>query len=94
MTAVMKGPEGFAAASPETYAPLAVGPPAWLIHGDMDETVPVVESEEMSVALRAAGLAAELIVYPGAGHSDFLFGALNDDQAQVIVDIGRIVRGE
>ncbi len=92
MTAVMHGPEGFAAASPETYAGLG-GPPAWLVHGDADETVPITESEGMSTALRAAGVEAEFIVYPGAGHSDFLFGALRDDQARVIVDIGRIVRG-
>ena len=92
MTAVMEGPENFAAASPETYAPLATGPPAWLIHGDADDTVPVAESENMSAALREAGVEAELIIYPGAGHSDFLFGALNDEEAQVVLDIGTIVR--
>ncbi len=92
MTAVMQGPEGFAAASPETYAALGTGPPGWLIHGDADETVPVAESVHMSAALRAAGVETELIIYPGAGHSDFLFGALSHDEAQVIVDIGRIVR--
>ena len=91
MTAVMQGPEGFAAASPETYAALG-GPAAWLIHGDADETVPLAESERMRSALRAAGVQAELIIYPGAGHSDFLFGALRDDEARVILDIGRIVR--
>ncbi len=92
MTAVMQGPEGFAAASPETYAALGTGPPAWLIHGDADETVPLAESEHMSAALRAAGVETEIIIYPGAGHSDFLFGALRDDEAPVILDIGRIVR--
>ena len=92
MTAVMQGPEGFAAASPQTYAALGTGPPAWLIHGDADETVPAAESEHMSAALRTAGVETELIIYPGAGHSDFLFGALRDDEAQVILDIGRIVR--
>lgn len=92
MTAVMGGPEGFAAASPETYAALGTGPPAWLIHGDADETVPVTESIHMNTALRTAGVETELIVYPGAGHSDFLLGALSDDEAQLILDIGRIVR--
>ena len=46
----------------------------------------------MSAALREAGVEAELIIYPGAGHSDFLFGALNDEEAQVVLDIGTIVR--
>jgi acetyl esterase/lipase len=92
MTAVMQGPEGYAAASPEIHAVLGAGPPAWLIHGDEDDTVPLAESERMSSTLRRAGVPAELIVYPGAGHSDFLFGALRDDEARVIVDIGRIVR--
>lgn len=102
MTAVMEGPLNFAAASPETYVRDAAGadesgsrtgaPSAWLIHGDADETVPVTESESMAAALREAGIPAELIIYPGAGHSDFLFGALNDDDAQVLLDLGRIVR--
>jgi acetyl esterase/lipase len=94
MTAVMKGPENFSAASPVTHAQLGEGPPAWLIHGEADETVPVFQSETMRDALRAAGVEAELTVYPGAGHNDYLFGALNDDDAQVIQDIGRIVRGK
>lgn len=44
------------------------------------------------LALRTAGVETELIIYPGADHSNFLFGALSDDEAQVILDIGRIVR--
>jgi len=92
MTAVMEGPDNFVAASLETYARETAGPAAWLIQGEADETVPVAESVAMRDALSGAGVDAELIVYPGAGRSDFLFGALNDDNAQVILDMGRIVR--
>jgi dipeptidyl aminopeptidase/acylaminoacyl peptidase len=92
MTAVAEGPANFAAASPQTYAARPGAQEAWLIHGVMDETVSFEQSEAMRDALRNTGFAAELILYPEAGHSDFLFGALGDEDAQVIRDMGRIVR--
>jgi acetyl esterase/lipase len=91
MTAVMEGPANFASASPISYASGFGAGRAALIHGAADETVPLAESERMYAALVEAGFRSELIVYPGAGHSDFLFGALGDDEAPVIADIGRIV---
>lgn len=91
MTAVMEGAENFESASPISYASGYGAGRAALIHGAADETVPLAESERMHEALLDAGFRSQLIVYPEAGHSDFLFGALGDDDAQVILDIGRIV---
>lgn len=43
-------------------------PPALIIHGDADELVPIQQAELMVEALKEAGVNAELIVKPGAGH--------------------------
>jgi acetyl esterase/lipase len=93
MTAVMEGPGNFASASPISYASGFGAGRAALIHGAADETVPLAESERMDAALEQAGFRSQLIVYPEAGHSDFLFGALGEDDAPVILDIGRLVHG-
>ncbi|NKB67583.1 MAG: prolyl oligopeptidase family serine peptidase [Candidatus Latescibacteria bacterium] len=68
-------------ASPLTH----VGPdsvPFLLIHGDADERVPLVQSEQMARALDKVGVAVELVVVPGAGHGPDMPGAA------VPVDIG------
>jgi acetyl esterase/lipase len=43
-------------------------PPFLLIHGDKDETVPMVQSEQFATALKDAGVSVRLIRIPGAGH--------------------------
>ncbi len=86
MTAVMGGEENFAAASPITYVE-AQRPALRLIHGDADTTVPLSISREFAAALDAAGLANELIVYAGKGHTDFLFEAITDARAPLVADI-------
>lgn len=43
-------------------------PPFLLIHGDADPAVPLSQSELMAKALKAKGVAADLIVKPGGGH--------------------------
>jgi uncharacterized protein (TIGR03067 family) len=43
--------------------------PALIIHGGKDADVPVGQSERMVAKLREAGVAAELVVRPGAGHA-------------------------
>ncbi len=91
MTAVMEGHPNFAAASPISYTAGFGARAAWLIHGNADDVVPIFQSEQMATALEDEGIRAELIAYPDAGHSDFLFGALGDPEAIVIHDIGRIV---
>ena len=44
-------------------------PPFLLIHGAADEMVPPGESEAYASRLQAAGVEAELMLLPGAGHN-------------------------
>lgn len=47
----------------------AQDPPALLIHGELDKVVPVRQSRAFDEALRAKGVASELIVIPAVDHS-------------------------
>ena len=89
---VMGGQENFEQASPLSYARPDL-PPLLIIHGDEDKTVPVEISIDFHKALQAAGASSSLIIYNGAGHSDFLFAALTDDSARVVRDIAEFVQG-
>lgn len=55
------------AISPITHVS-ADDPPTLIIHGDKDFLVPIQQAEIMVAKLKEAGVAAELIVRPGAGH--------------------------
>lgn len=46
-------------------------PPFLFLHGDADTTVPIAQSHKMLAALKAAGVRAEILVAPGAGHGFF-----------------------
>ena len=48
----------------------ADAPPALLLHGGADTLVWPSNSEDLSAALRAQGVKAESIIYPGRGHGD------------------------
>lgn len=54
------------------WSPLAhvngVRTPTLFLHGEQDHDVPITQAEEMYVALRKQGVAAELVRYPGEGH--------------------------
>lgn len=63
-------------ASPITYVS-PDDPPFLLIHGDADETVSYRNSEVMHSALVDAGVRAELLRIPGAGHGPTFPGATN-----------------
>jgi acetyl esterase/lipase len=43
-------------------------PPTFIMHGDADDLVPIQQSREIVAALEKAGVAAELVVKPQAGH--------------------------
>ena len=60
-------PDTAAQASPVTHVSPGA-PPFLLLHGAADRLVPCVQSERFHYALQAAGVAAELTVYPGADH--------------------------
>ena len=54
---------------PETLAAEAVSkPPVLLVHGDMDEVVPMSEMPAAEAALKAAGFDVATHVSPGIGH--------------------------
>lgn len=54
-------------ASPTSYVD-ADDPPLLIFHGDKDTTVLLLQSQHMVKAYKAAGLQAELVTIPGAGH--------------------------
>jgi len=56
------------AASPVTYVSTG-DPPFLIIHGDMDQIVPIAQSEELAKDLEAAGVPETLVVVRGGGHS-------------------------
>jgi acetyl esterase/lipase len=61
-------PAVIAAASPVTYV-RHDSPPMLLVHGQMDKTVPVQQSQEFYDKLRAAGVTAQLLLIPDVDHS-------------------------
>ena len=92
ITEVMNGPESFERASPISYARADL-PPVLLIHGDEDKTVPVEIAKQFDRVLRAAGAQSELVIYPGAGHSDYLVSALSQPRSPLVADIADFSRG-
>jgi acetyl esterase/lipase len=92
MLEVMGGQQNFDLASPVRYVRPDL-PPALIIHGDEDETVPVEISTGFHVALQAAGAPSTLTIYTGTGHSDYLFAALAEDHARIVRDIAGFVQG-
>jgi acetyl esterase/lipase len=63
-------PERYAAASPQALLPLGV--PQLVVHGSMDDTVPVEMGRDYVAAAKAAGDPAEFVELQGAGHYEHL----------------------
>ena len=61
-------PAILAAASAASYVD-SNDPPALLIHGTVDRTVPVQQSRDFYALLRSKGVSAELVEIPGVDHS-------------------------
>ena len=55
----------------ELYADRLVGVPVWAWHGDADDVVPVVRSQRMIEAIRAAGGDPKYTELPGVGHDSW-----------------------
>jgi acetyl esterase/lipase len=91
ISGVMGGVENLTQASPIRYVQAGL-PPVLLLHGDQDETVPVSIAVDFDAALRAAGTQSELRVYGGAGHTDYLFAALSQEESRLVDDIAAFVR--
>jgi acetyl esterase/lipase len=62
-------PQRYAAASPVVLVD-GQSPPAVLVHGDADDTVPVEQSEAYAAAARAVGRPTDLRVLPRVGHME------------------------
>jgi acetyl esterase/lipase len=69
-------------ANPLTYI-TAGTPPFLIMHGDIDTTVPLQQSQMLKDALRAKGVAATLIVVPQVSH---VFAGATAAQGQTILD--------
>jgi acetyl esterase/lipase len=67
----------------------AKDPPMLLIHGDADTAVPIDQSRRLDAALRAAGVASELLVIPGANH--VLPGLAASKQREILDRVWRFV---
>jgi acetyl esterase/lipase len=89
---VMGGHENAAAASPMSFVGPHV-PPALLIHGDADRTVPVDMSREFHRRLVDAGGQSELVIYARGGHSALLFDALAHNPSRLFNEIVAFARG-
>jgi dipeptidyl aminopeptidase/acylaminoacyl peptidase len=61
-------PDRYRLASPRERLPLGV--PQLLVHGELDDRVPVGMSRDHAAAASAAGDRADLAVIPGAGHPE------------------------
>lgn len=60
--------------------------PMLLLHGELDRSVPLQQSERMAAALREAGVAVRLRVVPAAGHGPNYPGASEpfDEQSEIL----------
>ncbi len=88
---VMESEANFRAASPITYVRPGL-PPALLIHGDVDTTVPATISEAFHARLLAAGNSSRRLIYPNTGHSQLLFKALAEKPSRLVSDLSEFVR--
>ncbi|MBF0528418.1 MAG: alpha/beta hydrolase, partial [Deltaproteobacteria bacterium] len=57
-------------------------PPFLIMHGELDQVVPLSQSEEFATALKKAGVEAQLIVIKGAGHGGTAF--FQPDKIEII----------
>jgi len=84
------GEENFHVASPINHIQPDL-PPILLIHGELDETVPISQSINFHEALQEKGAQSELKIYRNKGHSEILFDALDAERAPLIADLTEFV---
>ena len=66
----------YAEASPITHVS-PDDPPLLMLHGELDEIVPLAQAERMEEVFRKVGVAVSLLSIPGGGHDD-TFGGVPD----------------
>jgi dipeptidyl aminopeptidase/acylaminoacyl peptidase len=63
----LEQPERYASRSPVTIVSKA-SLPALILHGEVDQCVPLGQARELYTSLTSANVAVELVAYPGEGH--------------------------
>jgi dipeptidyl aminopeptidase/acylaminoacyl peptidase len=63
----LEQPERYASRSPVTMVSKA-SLPALILHGELDQCVPLGQARELYTSLTSANVAVELVAYPGEGH--------------------------
>jgi dipeptidyl aminopeptidase/acylaminoacyl peptidase len=58
--------------------------PALILHGELDQCVPVGQARELFTALSHAGVAADLVVYPGEGHQTQRIEHIRDQRERIL----------
>jgi acetyl esterase/lipase len=76
--------------SPVNHA-TAIDRPLLLLHGSVDDNVPIAQAEAMVAAMRAAGRPVELHVYEGEGHGWGRPDTVADELARVESFLARVV---
>ena len=61
----------------------AADAPSLILHGDVDELVPILEGQTMVEALTDAGVTAEIITIEGSGHGFYAAAAVRANAAMV-----------
>jgi acetyl esterase/lipase len=72
-------PELAAAASPLTYVDSS-DPPFFIVHGTIDDSVPVEQSRLFATALDTAGVTVEYVEVQNGGHGKWADAELSEDQ--------------
>jgi len=68
--------------------------PTLIVGGEQDWNVPIINSEQLYIALKRLGVATELVVYPGEGHV-FETPSYNKDLYERVLGwFGKYVKGE
>ena len=75
-TRVRETTAGIAEASPITHVS-PDDPPLLMLHGELDEIVPLAQAERMEEVFRKVGVAVSLLSIPGGGHDDTFGGVPN-----------------
>lgn len=65
----------------------AEDPPVLLLHGDADTQMPPAQSDELKIACEKAGVAARLIILPGAKHGGEVF--YDEEHLKLVVEFLR-----
>jgi acetyl esterase/lipase len=90
LEAIFGPPDAWPRSRPVTFVDPG-DPPFLLIHGGGDRTVYSAQSERMAARLREAGVAVELVEYPGIGHVRPLLALRYPSLAPVLAQSWRFI---